>query len=293
VGSFNQAPPSPNTDFQSRRPYQRFYDPALPERGVQALGNIRYLDSYGDSFYHGLQMKLDRRFSRGLALGVAYTYSKAHGDGENGGQEGVAYQDPLDRRGNRGVFRFNQTHNFVTHFVWELPGKNLAGFTKHIIGGWQTNGILSIRSGFPFNITQGGDLNTNGSVRPDRIADGELDNPTRALWFDPQAFRRVTCNIPGRQDLCRFGTAGYNILEGPGQRNFDFSIFKNFPFRERYSLQFRTEFVNAFNTPFFGDPNPIGFATTNSLVPDGTRMGEVRSLRTQMRVIQFALKFSF
>jgi hypothetical protein len=293
VGSFNQAPPSSNTNVQARRTYQRFYDPALPERGIQALGNIRYLDSYGESFYHGLQAKLDRRFSKGLALGVAYTYSKAHGDGENGGQEGVAYQDPLDRRGNRGRFRFDQTHNFVTHFVWELPGKNLAGFTKHIIGGWQTNGILSIRSGFPFNITQGGDLNTGGSVRPDRIADGELDNPTRALWFDPQAFRRVTCNIPGRQDLCRYGTAGYNILEGPGQRNFDFSIFKNFPFRERYGLQFRTEFVNAFNTPFFGDPNGIGFASTSSLVPDGTRMGEARSLRTQMRVIQFALKFSF
>ena len=140
---------------------------------------------------------------------------------------------------------------------------------------------------------RGGDLNTDGNVRPDRIADGELDNPTRALWFDPQAFRRVTCNIPGRQDLCRYGTAGYNILEGPGQRNFDFSLFKNFPFRERYSIQFRSEFVNAFNTPFFGDPNGIGFATTNSLVPDGTRMGEVRSLRNQMRVIQFALKFSF
>ncbi len=61
------------------------------------------------------------------------------------------------------VFRFDQTHNFVTHFVWELPGQNLSGFAKHIIGGWQTNGILSIRSGFPFNVTQGGDLNTNGS----------------------------------------------------------------------------------------------------------------------------------
>jgi len=293
VANFNQAPPSPNTDIQSRRPYPRFYDPALPERGIQALGNIRYLDSYGESFYHGLQMKLDRRFSKGLALGVAYTYSKAHGDGENGGNEGASYPNPLDRRGSRGRFRFDQTHNFVTHFVWELPGKNLAGFTKHIIGGWQTNGILSIRSGFPFTVTQGGDLNTGGTVRPDRIADGELENPTRALWYDPQAFRRVTCNIPGRQDLCRYGTAGYNIIETPGQRNFDFSVFKNFPFRERYSIQFRTEFVNAFNTPYFGDPNGIGFATTNSLIPDGTRMGEVRSLRNPMRVIQFALKFSF
>ena len=99
VGNFNQAPPSPNTDIQSRRPYQRFYDPALPERGVQALGNIRYLDSYGESFYHGLQMKLDRRFSKGLALGVAYTYSKAHGDGENGGQGRSRLSRPVGSAG--------------------------------------------------------------------------------------------------------------------------------------------------------------------------------------------------
>ncbi len=67
----------------------------------------------------------------------------------------------------------------------------------------------------------------------------------------------------------------------PGQRNLDFSLFKNFQFTERFKLQFRSEFVNAFNTPYFGDPNGIGFATANSMVPDGTRMGEVRSLRTR------------
>jgi hypothetical protein len=292
VGNYNDALPSSDTNFQPRRPFQRYYDPALPQFGVQTLGTIRYIDSYGESFYHGLQLKADKRFGNALAFGLAYTYSKAHGDGENGGQEGVDFQDPRNRLASRGRFRFDQTHNFVGHYVWELPGKNLPGFLKHIVGGWQSNGIVSIRSGFPFTIS-GGNLNTGSGSRPDRIADGELDNPTRAKWFDPLAFRRVTCNIPGRLDLCHYGNSGVNILESPGQRNLDFSLFKNFTITENTKLQFRSEFFNAFNTPYFGQPNGIGFATNDSIVPDGTRMGESRGLRNSMRIIQFGLKLFF
>ncbi len=293
VGNYNQAPPSSNTNIQARRPYQRVWDPATPNLGIQALGNIREIDSFGESFHHGLQVKLDKRYSHGLSFGIAYVWSKSHGDGENGGQEPVPFQDPLDRRGSRGRFRFDQTHNMVSHFVWEMPGGRLPGVWKHIIGGWQANGIVSLRSGFPFTVTQGGDLNTGGPVRPDRIASGEVDNPNRKLWFDPQAFRRVTCNIPSRPDLCHFGSSGYNILDSPGQRNLDLSFFKNFPITETIKVQFRTEFINAFNTPYFGDPNGIGFATTNSIAPDSTRMGEIRGLRTPMRILQFGLKLYF
>lgn len=293
VGNYNQAPPSSNTNVQARRPYQRVWDPATPALGIQGLANIRYIDSYGESFHHGLQVKLDKRYSKRISFGVAYTLSKSHGDGENGGQEGVSFQDPLDRKGSRGRFRFDQRHNMVSHFLWELPGDHLRGALKHIIGGWQANGIVSLRSGFPFTITQGGDLNTGGPVRPDRITSGRLEDPTRKLWFDPQAFRRVTCNIPTRPDLCHFGSSGYNILDAPGQGNFDLSFFKNFAITETIKVQFRTEFINAFNTPYFGNPNGIGFTTNDSIVPDGTRMGEVRGLRTPMRIVQFGLKLYF
>jgi hypothetical protein len=168
----------------------------------------------------------------------------------------------------------------------------MRGPLRHVIGGWQSNGIVSIRSGFPFSVT-GGTLNNGGSARPDRIADGELDNPTRDLWFDPLAFSRVTCNISSRRDLCRYGSAGVNILESPGQRNFDLSLFKNFDFKERFRVQFRSEFFNAFNTPYFGQPNGIGWVSPDAIVPDAARMGEVRGLRTPMRIVQFGLKFFF
>ena len=293
IGNFNQPTPSPDTNVQARRPYTLFYDYAMPNSGIQTLSTIRYIDSYGESFHHGLQMKLDRRFARGLAGGVAYTFSKSHGDGENGGQEGVSYQDPLNRKANRGRYRFDQTHNMVANFVWELPGRNLKGALGYVIGGWQSNGILSIRSGFPYNITQGGDINTGGPVRPDQVGNPYLDNPNRRQWFNPAAFSRVTCNIPSRQDLCRFGTFGYNVLSGPGQRNLDFSLFKNFPFKERFNVQFRAEAINATNTPYFGAPNGIGFSNANQITPDASRMGEVRSLINPMRIMQFGLKLAF
>jgi hypothetical protein len=292
IGNYNQAPPSTNTNVQARRPHQQFFDPASPERGVQALGNIRYIDSFGESFHHGLQAKLDKRFSRGLSFGVSYTLSKSHGDGENGGQEGVQFQDPLDRRGNRGRYRFDQRHNFVAHYLWELPGQGIQGPARFFLGGWQMNGIVSIRSGFPFTVT-GGDLNTGATVRPDLIGEPHLEDPTRKLWFNPLAFQRVSCNIPSRPDLCHFGSAGYNILDAPGQKNVDLSLFKNFRISERFNVQFRVEAVNAFNTPYFFNPNNIGFTGIDQITPNGPRMGEVRSLRNPMRIMQLGLKFYF
>ncbi len=293
IGNYNSPEPSSNTNVNVRRPFTQFYDPALPRLGIQQLGAVRYLDSYGETFHHGLQMKLDKRYSKGLSLGVAYTLSKSHGDGENGGQEGASFQNPRDRKGSRGLYRFDQRHNLVMHYVWELPGQNMAGPLKYIIGGWQSNGILSLRSGFPFNIGQGDDLNTGSPIRPDRIKDGRLDNPTRQLWFDPSAFQRVTCNIPSRPDLCHYGSNGYNTMRAPSQANIDFSLYKNFKFKERYQVQYRWELFNATNTPYFGEPNGVGFATINSITPDAARMGEVRNTRTSMRIMQMGLKFFF
>jgi hypothetical protein len=295
--SLNAAPPSPDTNFGARRPYTQFYDPATPELGVQALGRIAPFDASANQHYHGLQTRLEKRYAKGLAFGVSYTYSKANGDGEDGGNESPGWQ-ALDRASSRGRTAFDMTHNAIIHFVYELPfGKAWKGIPGVLFKGWQTNGIVSLRTGFPFSPTvPAGDLNTgnDGSpVRPDRLADGRRDNPSRQMWFDPTAFQRVTCNIPSRQDLCHYGSAGRNILVSPGQHNLDASAFKNFNITERFKLQFRGELFNALNTPFFGQPNNLSFVSTSSVVPDGPRVGEIRSLRSAMRIIQFGLKIYF
>ena len=296
IGNWNSPEPNPDSDLQANRPFQQVYDLAQPEKDLQGLARVRYLDSFANTFHHGLQAKLDKRYSSGLAFGVAYTFSKSHGDGEAGGNEPAQYQAPRsDRRNARGRFRFDQRHNFVAHYVWEIPGANLSGPLRHIVGGWQTNGVLSLRSGFPFTV--GGrtvDLNVgDSSVRPDLVGDPRLSDPTRKLWYNTQAFSRNTCDIPERLDLCHIGTAGYNILDSPGQRNLDFSLYKNFNLSESVRLQFRSELFNAFNTPYFGAPRGIGYTNSTQLTPDRALDGEIRRLRTPMRIIQFGLKLFF
>lgn len=291
TGIGNLAPPSPNTDIQSRRVYRYFHDELRPAVPVREAGTIQMIVSGLNNTYNGITASLDKRFSRGFAYGFYYAFSKATGE-SSGPQDGLQLtQTNSNWRDGRGPLPFNRRHSAVAHWVWEIPyrrdGKGLAGV---VLGGWQLNGILALRSGFPFSVTQGGDINTGGPVRADRIADGRISNPSRTLWFDPQAFQRVTCNIPSRQDLCHYGNAGVGILTTPGERRADLSMAKNFRLMEGVRLQFRVEAFNATNHPWFGQPNGIGFATVNSTRPDGTRMGEIRSLEAPMRSVQLGLK---
>ena len=295
--NWNSPQPSPDGAIQANRPFPRFYDPATPELGVQNLSTVRYLDTYQNAFHHGLQMELKKRYSNGFMFGVAYTFSKTHGDGEAGGNQGAQIQRPRHcRTCDRGRLRFDQRHYMVANFVWDMPGRNLPGALKHIIGGWQSNGIISLRTGFPYSIRANrGDLNVvEENPRPDLVGQPAFEGQNRKLWYRPEAFQRVTCLIPERQDLCHFGDLGYNVLDSPGQRRVDFGLFKNFQITERFNLQFRSEFYNALNTPYFSNPSSsLSYSSITQLTPDGSRQGEIRGTRQDMRILQFGLKLSF
>ena len=297
-------------DPQLRRPWQYLIDgPGGPQR---PLTRIRWLDSGANSWYHGLQVNAEKRFARGLQLGVAYTYSKAEGEGygrnEGFGGIGNTYQDPRNRAAEKARYPFDVTHNLVMNFLYELPGPK-HGVQQAILGGWQTNGIWTLRTGFPFTVSQGNTLNTfNSAARPDVIADPHVSNPTISQWFNPNAFQTVTCQLDYLANRCHYGNLGQGTLEGPAFHNLDFSFFKNFRINERAKVQFRSEFFNIFNTPNFGLPNsglnatpayqPVrdagGNLGANPAQPKSlTGPGAITSLTAPMRVIQFGLKFSF
>jgi hypothetical protein len=147
-----------------------------------------------------------------------------------------------------------------------------------VVSGWEVSGIVTLQSGMPFTINSGRDVaNTgSGSQRPDRIASGELSNPTINEWFDTSAF---VLNAP-----YTWGNSGRNILYTDGLKTWDASLLRNFAIREGMRLQLRGEFFNVLNHPDFGTP------VTNL---SSSNFGMVFGTSNAPRIGQVALKFIF
>ncbi len=296
--------------IQSRRPFPFVIDNGL----TRPLSRMRFFDSGGNSWYEGLQVSVRKRYSHGLVFTLAYTYSKTlmegYGRNEGDGINSNTYQDKNNRAAEKGRVGFDARQVLVSSFIYDIPTPQALskGFAGAIFSGWQTNGIITLKTGLPFTVSQGNIINTgNAPVRPDRAEDGKLENPTINQWFNPDAFRLVTCGNSALPELCHYGNSGQGIVEGPGFKNVDASMFKNFGITEAVKLQFRAEFFNILNTPQFNVPNRT-LSTQGGFLPQRAAngsinfpsqagisggVGSITSLISPMRNIQFGLKFCF
>ncbi len=237
---------------------------ANPTRPYSGFSSIEIHDNAASGTYHGLLTKLEKRFSGGLTFLQTYTYSKVMFDSRACcGAERP--NNPWDRRtGERGRGDFDITHRTTTAFLWELPfGNNLRGAAKHIVGGWQVNGVLVLATGLPVHPNQGrtdptpGDGCSRCNRRPYRLGDGNLSGSERTLdrWFDTSAFAFASPESRIALGRSLYGDTGRSILEEPGRAGLDFSIFKNIVFSEEgHTIQLRWEMYNATNTPPFLTP---------------------------------------
>lgn len=248
--------------------------------GDTMVWNGRY-----DSNYHALQATLNRRFTGGLFLKGAYTWSHAIGEAEYSDWTEPRWSAPIAFGRNRASTAFNRPHMLQLAYVYELPmgaGKKWAqdGAAKWILGGWQINGIFSAVQGSQFTLsTSGSSLKMPGfSQTPDQIkADvailgGLGDTP----YFDTSAFARVS--------TVKFGNVGRNTMRGPVRANMDFSLFRKFKLTERVGLEFRAESFNITNTPHFGNPN--GSRTSSNF-------GKITSDANDPRTFRFGLRIPF
>jgi hypothetical protein len=261
-GTTNLNIPEPGAGgVQARRPYPQF-------------GNIFYFDTNMSNTYHSLQTTLVRRASKGLWYMASYTLSKS-----------ITSQNTPAVGGNtareKAISGFDIPHNLAVSAGWELPvgaGKlvlgDARGVTQALLGGWQMQAILILRSGRPFTPTISADrANTGvGGQRPNRLGSGALDNPTIERWFDTTAFA-----LPAQ---FTYGDSGANILREGSYRNLDFSVFKRFGNK----LEFRVECFNLTNTPSFNAP---------ATAIDTATAGRVTSTLSTPRQFQFGLKFNF
>jgi hypothetical protein len=274
-------------------PGQRELNYALPGTGAaglafnQAFGRTASVAERANAYnnnYNALQINVQRRFTNGFGFGGAYTWSRALGVGDD--QPGFTIPGFVRER-HYGPAGFDRTHMATINHLWELPfGKGKpylsAGPGAWILGGWQLNGILRFVTGTPFSIVaNAGPCNCpgNGNFADVLRATSTLGGiGPGQLYFDTGAFAAPAAN--------RFGNAGRNIVRGPGFGNYDFSIFRMFPIRERARLEFRSEFYNLTNTPRFG--NPVGNVNAGNFGQiTGTLNGEGE------RDIQFALRLVF
>jgi len=245
------------------------------------------------SRYDSLQATLDRRFSKGLMMKLAYTWGKAIDFTDDSGG-GLTWNLASQFRRNRAAAGFDRTHNLRWAWASELPfgsGRRWANqnpAARALLGGWQINGIFSSYSGTPFTVGAAGtSLNAPGNsqtadqVKPEVAKLGGVG--PGAPFYDPTAFASI-------RDV-RFGSTGRNILRGPGVVNLDLSLFRTFALGERWKCQFRAESFNLTNTPHFANPSASVESTSFMIISSTT--GTDSNLEGQARGFRFGLRLSF
>lgn len=260
-------------------------------RPIAGFGNINYREASANSIYHSMQARAERRFSQGFTLLAAYTFSKSIDDSSGVPASTGSTNNPqnsYDLRAERGLSEFDIRHRFVASFIYELPfgkGKRFLpdGIASQIFGNFEISGIVVSQTGRPFTPRISADRSNTGQLqdRPNLIGDPRLSNPDPALWFNIAAF---SISAPGTATTAgRFGSAGRNILIGPGYNSTDIALVKRIRFGEASNLELRAEAFNVFNTPNFDLPN-----TT----VDSNQFGRIFSAGPS-RQIQFGVKFNF
>jgi Carboxypeptidase regulatory-like domain len=263
---------STRANIQQRRPFNPDY------------ASILVVDSFGKSWYHGLVVSGERRFTSDLAVTVSYTFSRNIDTGITVNSANTASaNNPYNPLNDKGLADADRPHAFVASYVWNLPRfQSAPAVIRYLLGGWQHNGIIALYSGTPFSVVSGIDNSLTGvnQDRADLIGDPNLDagrskGDKIIRYFNTAAF---ALNPEGT-----FGTAGRNILRAPGSVNIDMSIFKNIPLWEQHTFQLRGEFFNVPNRTNLGGPNANFSSST---------FGRITSAGFP-RVIQIALKYIF
>ncbi len=298
----NQAAPSANSN-----------DPTAPRRPVQQCDNsgncnpvfdtsIDWFRSTGNSIYHSLQAHYEKRVTRGLQFQASYTWAHSIDIASNANlgptQNNSDFRDFRHPEAERGNSDFDVRQRLVGGLLYELPlghGKSVFGDAQgvwnQIVGGWQIASIVTISTGNWYTVLDGNGnfANSDGgaggvSQRPDQVGDPHARPCITGTFFNTCAYADPS---PGS-----FGNVGRNTIQGPGNRVWDFSLFKFFKLTERSNLEFRAEFFNLLNhTNFlFAKPGPQN--GNPATVLGDPHFGLLTASRDP-RQIQLAMKFSF
>lgn len=291
--------PTVRSDIGSgRNQFRRLYPFAVQDGIIVPLSNGNETESNGFSNYNGMLARVEQRYSQGLSLMATYSFSKAISDAapmDTGGSagEGSRVQNIFDLKSEKGLADTDHRHRFTAGFGYRLPigkgrrfGAGMPSLLDKVIGGWGIDGISVLQSGYPITVTRAGDPTGMGtdSLRPNLLCNPNISRgqQTVARFFNTACYAAPESLVSGD---AWYGTAGRGTVQGPGVINFDLSALKETAIVERFKLEVRAEFFNAFN-------HPNWLLTGSQRQLESSSFGQVTDT-LDPRIIQFGLKLKF
>jgi hypothetical protein len=276
-----------------------------------AQAGLQQVQSEGASWYNDLEATLRKQLRTGMNLQFAYTYSKTlDSDALNATSSsaaGAGVGNQFSNHARYGLANFSRPQRFVASYVYNFPFfQNTHGLESIALKGWGVAGVTTIQAGHTLTVLGTNTSNVYG-ITSDRAQlasncgtsmegkGGSVQSKiggTKPIFFNSACFLTSTgAAIPypvigSDGKATAFGNSGIGSVRGPAQNNYDISLAKRtkLPLNDVSTLEFRTEFFNAFNTSQFADPD-----TTTS---DST-FGTITGVAVSPRIIQFALKVNF
>jgi hypothetical protein len=280
-------------------------NPALSQ-----ITNISFTESEAVMNYNSLQVTGRRRLSHGLEFLANWTYSKGLSNnlgyyGASGGagdSQSAYWQDAYNGGGDYGPTYFDSKHNLSVSGYYELPfgrgrqfASNINRLADEAIGGWKFSTIMSFHTGFPITVNSNALYSTAVNARASRanhLRTLKVVGRTSKSWFgtDPSAQPCANDTDNGAcaysaESALSFGNASVGSERGPGYHQVDLSLSKDFAVTEGSHLEFRSDFLNAFNMVNLSPPS-------NNATP-GNSFGQISTAVNDPRNIQLALKFVF
>ena len=276
-------------------PYANLNTTTTAIGGTGTHSFLEFSSNEGNTSYNSFQASLRRPLVKGLGYQISYTWAHAITDFVDNLTGGSTPQNAFDYSHERSNSPFDQRHRFVASGLWRLPfGQdgwimNNDSRTARLLGNWQLNGIVTLQTGLPLNITAPDNSQTGGNhaAYANCVSDPFANTTTSRIAISTQNVPGVFINpngfsIPGPGT---FGTCRPRLFHGPGSQNVDMSLFKQFPLGEVRKIELRFEFFNLFNHANFANP-----ATSMS---NTATFGKVSSTVNDPREIQMAGKFYF
>ncbi|HEX4230898.1 MAG TPA: carboxypeptidase regulatory-like domain-containing protein [Bryobacteraceae bacterium] len=255
------------------------------------IGSISGTASFGLGNYSAMTASLQKRFSKGLQFQAAYTYGHALADSGTtlAGSQNLYNINPLNYNASYSSASWDIRHNFTAAFNYNIPfgkgqqfGANMNRAAQTLLGDWQVNGILTLRTGVPYTISGSGcqlESGAEGGCGVEVI--GNNPNAAPPGGRTPSEYFNIA-NFTAAAPLSQ-GDLGLQSNTGPPTRTLDFSIFKDFPFTERIKMEFRGEALNIANTPQFNVPDS-GLSDANFGRITSTQAGTERHIQFQLRL---------